>query len=110
MCNWVKCNTNGAARGAPDLEACGGIFRDRSVAYVGCFVANLGVNYALHAELIGVMLANELAFKKGWHNLWFDCDLQLVIQAFKSLNIVPWKLQNRWKNCLQVNKGMCFGY
>lgn len=36
-CNWIKCNSDGAIRGAPDQAACGDIFRDYSVATLGCF-------------------------------------------------------------------------
>lgn len=71
---WVKCNTNGAARGSPGLATYGGIFRDSSAATLGCFMLPLGINYALHAELVGVMVVVEVAYKKGWHRLWLGSD------------------------------------
>lgn len=94
-CNQIKCNTHGAAKGAPDPVACGGIFRDYRAAILGCFSANIGNNYDLQAELLGAMLANEIAFKKGWNNLWLECDSLLVIKTFNSSNLVPWKLRNK---------------
>lgn len=106
-CHWVKCNTDGAARGALGWSACGGIFRDYRGSVLGCFAANLGVSCSLQAELFGV-LAIENAVVKGWKNLWLECDSQLVVAAFKSSYIVPWKLRNRWFNCLDSIRSMRF--
>lgn len=50
-CNWVKCNSDGAALGSPGTAACGGIFGDFRATSVGCFAANVGSSYAYHAEL-----------------------------------------------------------
>lgn len=103
-CYWTKCNSDGAAKGAPGLASCGGIFRGHNAAALGCFAANLGVSFALHAELMGAMLAIEMAYKKGWHNFWLEYDSKLIIQVFSSIDIVPWKLRNRWSNCLLLTK------
>lgn len=103
-CFWVKCNSDGTARGSPGLAACGGIFRDYRAATLGCFVASLGVTHSFNAELIGAMLAIDHALTHSWQNLWLETDSQLVVSAFKSPNIVPWKLRNRWHNCLAVTK------
>lgn len=64
LCNWIKCNTDGVAKAAPTPAAC----------RLGCFAENLRNTFALHAELIGAMLAVEIALGKGWHNLWLECD------------------------------------
>lgn len=69
LCNWVKCNTDGAAKGSPGYTSCGGIFRAKSAAILGCFAANLGITNALHAELIGAMFAIELVDQKGWQKI-----------------------------------------
>lgn len=107
-CYWIKCNSNGVARGSPGFAACGGIFRDSSGAAMGCFAVNLGIDHSLHTELNGAMYAIELAFDKGWHSLWLECDSMLVIQAFKSINIVLWRLRNRWKDHLYLISRMRF--
>lgn len=99
--NWIKCNTDGSALGTPGVEACGGIFRDKSVAVIGCFYLNIGVSYALHAET---------AYSRGWHHLWLECDSSLVILAFSSSSIFPWSLRNRWLNALTLSKKMGFVY
>jgi len=62
--NWVKCNTDGASIGNPGVAACAGIFRNRHVESKGCFAANIGIANALYAELMGVILAIEIAYHK----------------------------------------------
>ncbi|GAU40207.1 hypothetical protein TSUD_397340 [Trifolium subterraneum] len=96
--NWVKCNTDGPALGRPGLASCGALFRDYTATFLGGFSINIGNSYALHAELISVMNAIEIAHSKGWNNLWLKSDSKLVNIAFKTSHIVPWKLQNRWFN------------
>lgn len=109
-CYWIKCNTDGAVKGSPGLAACGGIFKDRSAAILGCFAHNLCVSFALHAELYGAILAIEIAFRKGWRNLWLECDSALAIEAFKSISVVPWRLRNMWLNCMALVGQINFGY
>ncbi|KAL5177860.1 putative callose synthase 6 [Glycine soja] len=41
ICNWIKCNTDGAAKGAPGPAGCVGIFRDRSAITLGFLFALL---------------------------------------------------------------------
>lgn len=59
LCNWVICNTDGAVKGAPGPAACGVIFMDHSAATLSCFVENLGITFALHAELIGAIYIGD---------------------------------------------------
>lgn len=89
MCNWTKCNIDGAAKGLPGPAACGGIFRDHSAAVMGCFAANLGIANALHAELMAAIMAIELAYEKGWHKLWLACDSKLVLSSFTPFKWFP---------------------
>lgn len=106
--HWVKCNTDGAARGAPSLSACGSISRGHRASTMGCFSANLGISYSLHAEFMGAILAMELAITNGWNNFWLECDSQLVVSAFKSSAGVPWTLANRSNNCIAHTQSMNF--
>lgn len=62
--NWIKCNTDGAAKGTPGVVACGGIFRDKSAAALGCFALNIGSSYAFNAELLGVLWRWKLLIRK----------------------------------------------
>lgn len=106
--HWIKCNTDGAAKGDPGPAGCEGIFRDHSATILGCFASNLGVSYSLHAELVGAMFAIELPFDKGWHNLWLECDSMLVVSAFSNVSLVPWHIRNRWKNCIYLTRQIQF--
>lgn len=72
------------------------------------FASNLGIFSLWKAELFGAMLAIELAFARGWHNLWLECDSKLLVDAFKSEKGVPWKIRNRWRNCLIMTRQMNF--
>lgn len=98
--NWVKCNTDGAARAGK--AACGGIFTNSDSDFLGAFAINIGQCSALNAELIGAMVAIELAHVHHWHKLWLETDSMLVYLAFQSPKIVPWSLRNRWDNCLYL--------
>ncbi|GAU26294.1 hypothetical protein TSUD_55920 [Trifolium subterraneum] len=106
--SWIKCNIDGTAKGCPGPATCGGIFRDSNAAVVGCFAQNLHISTAFHAELIGAILAIELASKNGWISLWLETDSQLVSMAFKNHGLVPWRLRNRWLNCVELTKNMRF--
>jgi hypothetical protein len=69
---------------------------------------NLGISFAFHAELLGVMNAIEIAHEKGWWNLWLETDSLMVTLAYKSSSMVPWMLRNRWNNCMVMIKDMNF--
>ncbi|GAU40289.1 hypothetical protein TSUD_362690 [Trifolium subterraneum] len=100
LIGWYKCNTDGAAISFPNNAACSGIFRNHRGQLTGCFAQNLGPVNALHAEVMGVILAIECAYEKNWSHLWIETDSRLVTMAFKSPLIIPWSLKNRWFNCL----------
>jgi len=106
--DWIKCNSDGAVQGVPGLATCGGIFRNANAEHLGSYLLNIGPANAFQAELIGAMLAIELADKKKWNKLWLEIDSKLVVQAFQNPHMVPWKLRNGWINCLQVTHLMSF--
>ncbi|KAL5163978.1 hypothetical protein HKD37_18G049391 [Glycine soja] len=60
------------------------------------------------AVISGAMLSNEIVHQKGGHNLWRERDSSLVVQSFKNSDLVPWKLKNRWSNCINLTKTMNF--
>jgi len=75
----------------PTRAASGGIFRDSSSLFKGGFAQNV-----------------EIAFSKGWLNLWLETDSQLVLLAFKTKALIPCSLRNRWLNCLELLKDINF--
>ena len=104
--DWIKCNSDGAAACIPTMTACGGIFINKEVECLGCFVQNLGQGSSLFAELSGAMQAIEIAHRKGWLNLWLETDSMLVMLAFKSVTLVLWRIRTRWDNCLALTRQM----
>lgn len=107
-CYWIKCNSDGASKGNSGWSACGRIFRDYRDAALGCYAENHGVSNSFHAELVGAMLAVEYAYAKGWFNLWLEYDSQLVVNAINDSLVVPWKIKNRWNNCIGLTESMNF--
>ncbi|GAU26607.1 hypothetical protein TSUD_102140 [Trifolium subterraneum] len=103
-----KCNTDGATLGCPGQAASAGVFRDNNAIFLGGFTINLGINTTFHAELIGVMYAIEIAFEKGWWNLWVETDSMLVTLPSKSPSMVPGFLRNRRLNCMHLSRNMNF--
>ena len=75
---------------------------------LGCFAKNLCFGSSLFAESLRAMNAIEIAYNKGWTNLWLETDSTLVMLAFKSSSFVPWNIRNRWKNCIDLTKQMNF--
>ncbi|XP_045791752.1 uncharacterized protein LOC123886479 [Trifolium pratense] len=106
LIDWVKCNTDGAS--TQISSACGGIFRNHLAEFICCFAENTGINTAYFAELCGVMRAIEIATDNGWINVWLETDSTLVVLAFKSASLVPWKIRNRWNNCMHNITNMNF--
>lgn len=86
-CDWFKCNT---AKGFPGNAGGGGIFRDKSAVVLGCFATYYGIAHSIHAELLAVFHAIELAHQKGWHPLWLECDSTSVVLAFSGIDMVSW--------------------
>lgn len=106
--DWIKCNSDGAAQGVPGVAACGGIFRNANVEHLGSYFTNIGPGNAFQAELIGAMLAIEVADIMNWSKLWLETDSKLVVQAFQNPNMVPWNIRNRWINSIHITQSMSF--
>lgn len=63
--------------------------------HLGSFAVNIDT---LKAELIGAILAVEIAYQNYWGKLWLETDSKLVVAAFKSNpSVLPWQLRQRWK-------------
>jgi ribonuclease HI len=103
---WIKCNTDGSATNTS--SSCGGIFRDKDAKFLLCFAENTGIGSAYHAELSGAMRAIEIAVQHQWTSLWLESDSALVVNAFKNHSLVPWRLRNRWTNCMLNISSMNF--
>jgi ribonuclease HI len=61
----------------------------------------LGVASSNFSELCGALKAIEIAYQKGWHNLWLEIGSSLVVSSFKNpAKPVVWSLRTRWNNAL----------
>jgi ribonuclease HI len=54
------------------------------------------------------MRAIEIAADNGWRNVWLETDSSLVVLAFRKASLVPWKIRNRWNNCMHSITTMNF--
>lgn len=68
-------------------------------------VLELGIQNSLYAELVGFIMAIEIAYRKCWHMLGLDYDSMLAVNAFSSSSFVPRRLINRWKICVDCRAG-----
>ena len=100
--------TDSAARGCPGFSACVGIFRGSSGEYIVSFSSFLGVQKSLYVEVMGVILAIEFAWSKGFRCIWLECDSSLLCQAFSLFNLIPWSLRGRWRKCIKICKEIEF--
>lgn len=100
--NWIKINTDGAARGSPGDASCGGVFRNFTGGIIGSFSSFLGTKTPLEAEIHGVILAVQIAWNQGWHNIWLECDSTLTVSMIKNgKSEVPISIKEKWHNTLE---------
>ena len=93
---WIKVNTDGSAMGSPGAAGSGGIFKNASAFPRGSFAFSMGSTFAYMAELIAAIFAIEVAWERGWHHLWLECDSTFVAQLFHNKSSkVPWQIKQR---------------
>ncbi|KAL8492867.1 hypothetical protein ACS0TY_024169 [Phlomoides rotata] len=93
----LKINIDGSAAGSLRQLIGGGIFRDHFGMFRGCFAVSHGCGYTFEAELATAFFAIELAYDKGWSNIWLESDSTYVVHILKSSSPeIPWRLLARW--------------
>ncbi|KAF1862641.1 hypothetical protein Lal_00013402 [Lupinus albus] len=105
---WIKINTDGAAHGSPSLAGGGCIFRYCTGNYRGGFAAFFGIKDSIFAESQAAIMAIEIGNKKGWNDIWLECDFALVVDIFEGRGVVPWRLMNSWLRCIHEISSMRF--
>jgi len=94
--DWFKCNTDGVSKGLVRLMYL--VVGYLSCFHCGLFLLYLGAYYALYAEVVGVILAMEVAVSKDLTNLWIvqlpACYSSLIQYFYYSL-----EFRSRWLNC-----------
>lgn len=97
---WTKVNIDGTARGQPGHSGCWGISRIYVGFSEGCFVVPLG---AIFAEIMGFIVAVELAEQKGWFLLWIESDSTTLVSKVISKTLdSPWQIRVRWHKSLAI--------
>ncbi|GAU31973.1 hypothetical protein TSUD_359180 [Trifolium subterraneum] len=97
---WTKVNTDGSVNS--NSAACGGLFRDYLANFRGGYAQKISNLSVLHAEIMALIIAMELAHSKNWYHIWLESDSMNALRAFEDINVVPWNLRNRWSNCLHL--------
>ena len=98
---WIKANTDGSSLGSPGAAGSGGIFRTARGLPRGAFTFSTGSSFAFLAELQAAIKAIEIAWHRGWHSLWLECDSLYVVHLFRAKsNRVPWTVRQQWLQCL----------
>lgn len=68
-----------------------------------------GIGFAFETELLGVILAIEIAYGRGWCSLWLEADSTYVVVLLRDHELtVPWRFAARWGNGLELFRGMDF--
>ena len=76
---FIKLNTDGAAKGAPGVAACGGLFRNFQGNWILGFSTRIGICNAFVAELWGVWYGLNIAWHRGWRRLILESDSTSVV-------------------------------
>lgn len=97
---WVKINCDGSSFGPyPNGSICF-VIRESHASFLGAMVQNIGYASSLEAEFCACMLALEKAMELQLTQVWIETDSLLVVKAFHTSTGIPWRLINRWKNCV----------
>ncbi|KAF1892164.1 hypothetical protein Lal_00036521 [Lupinus albus] len=108
LVGWIKINSDSAAHGAPGLAGGGCIFKDYNGSFKSVFAYFHGITNSLFAELKAALMAIGIAYRKGWMDIWLECDSTLMLYIFKGKGRIPWKLANKWNTCLECISSMRF--
>ncbi|KAF4379335.1 hypothetical protein F8388_013553 [Cannabis sativa] len=100
--NFIKINTDGAAKGRSNEASCGGVFRDCNGTILGAFSSFLGNKTSLEAELYGVIKAINIACANQWHCVWLEVDSILTLSMIANNKTdVPITIREEWLKTLQ---------
>ncbi|KAF1879352.1 hypothetical protein Lal_00005818 [Lupinus albus] len=54
----------------------------------------LGIQDSLYTKLFTAFFAIKIAYAKGWHVIWLECDSTWAMDFFNGKNKISWKLSN----------------
>ncbi|XP_019425141.1 PREDICTED: uncharacterized protein LOC109334024 [Lupinus angustifolius] len=89
---WIKVNTDGAAHDSPGHSGGGGIFRDHNGVYITAFSKYLTIQNAIFVEFHAALHAVQIAYNRGWKQLWIEVDSSMLLDIFSGKSNPPWSL------------------
>ncbi|KAL6493350.1 hypothetical protein OROGR_033109 [Orobanche gracilis] len=96
--DWVKLNTDGAAKGNPGAAAAGGVVRNHHGKVLTCFWEFVGSRSNNFAELHGIWRGLQLCLDKGFHKIWVEVD------SSTALNLIRRNFTAHWECRLIIDK------
>ncbi|MCH88942.1 ribonuclease H protein [Trifolium medium] len=103
---WIKLNCDGACKGGGESSGCGGLFRNSDGRWMKGYIKKIGVCDAFHAELWGMYLGLDMAWKERIPQLIVESDSKVLIDMItdncKFNGVVP-TLVRRIRNLLALN-------
>jgi ribonuclease HI len=77
--HWIKLNSDGACKGSGEYSGCGDLFRDSKGRWINGYIRKIGVYDALHAEMWGMYLRLEMAWREHISQLIVESDSKILI-------------------------------
>ncbi|WJX23886.1 hypothetical protein P8452_13068 [Trifolium repens] len=76
---WVKLNCDGSQNDRASLAGCGGLLRDSNGKWIKGYSRKIGSCDALHAEMWGMYLGMDLAWRQGITHLHVESDSKVLV-------------------------------
>lgn len=90
--NWIKINTDGAARGHPGFAGVGFICRDSGARSLLALAQPLGITTALTAETWAMLLVSRTSTERKWPRVLFETDSENLLRFITSSTPPPWHI------------------
>jgi len=76
---WIKLNNDGACKDMGVIVGCGGLFRDSDSRWIKGYTKKIGACDALHAEMWGLCLGLDMAWREHYSHLIVESDSKISI-------------------------------
>jgi ribonuclease HI len=110
---WIKLNCDGAYKDSLGLAGCGGLFRNSEGRWIKGYARKIGTCDALSAEMWGMYLRMQLAWRYGFHQLHVESDSKTLVDMITGkvkINGNPPTLVRRIQELLKLNWQVLFNH
>jgi len=80
---WIKLNCDGSYKDTLGLAGCGGLLRNSDGRWLKGYCRKIGTCDALTAEMWGMFLGMQLAWRQGFHHLQVESDSKTLVDMIK---------------------------